>query len=54
MSFVFVLSCVVSGGGIDILLTRHSGTPALVYLSIVLIQKSVLPLLTSDPWAFGL
>ena len=32
------VSCVVSGGGSDILLTPDSGRPALVYLSRVLVQ----------------
>ena len=31
-----VLSCAVSGGGPDIVLTTHSGRPALLYLSSVL------------------
>ena len=43
MSFVCVLASVVSGGGTDILLTTHSGRPALVYLSSVLVQRLLLP-----------
>ena len=49
-----VLSFVVSGGGPDIVLTTHSGRPALVYLSSVLIQRLLLPLQASGPRAFGL
>ena len=48
VSFVCVLSCVVFGGGPDIVLTTHSERPALVYLS------SVLLLHASDPRAFRL
>ena len=54
VSFVCVLSCVVFGGGPDIVLTTHSGRPALVYLSSVLAQRLLLPLQASDPRAFGL
>ena len=54
VSFVYVLSCVVFGGGPDIVLTTHSGRPALVYLSSVLVKKLLLPLQASDPRAFGL
>ena len=36
--------CVVFGGGPDIVLTTHSGRPALVYLSSFLVQKLLLPL----------
>ena len=54
VSFVCVLSCVVFGGGPDIVLTTHSGRPALVYLSSVLVQRLLLPLQASDPRAFGL
>ena len=36
------LSCVVFGGGPDIVLTTHSGRPALVYLSSVLVQRLLL------------
>ena len=67
MSFVCVLSCVVFGGGPDIVLTTHSGRPALVYLSTVLVQRPalvylstvlvqrlLLPLQASDSRAFGL
>ena len=49
-----VLSCVVFGGGPDIVPTTHSGRPALVYLSSVLVQRLLLPLQASDPRAFGL
>ena len=49
-----LLSCVVSGGGPDIVLTTHSGRPALVYLSSVLVHRQLLPLQASDPRAFGL
>ena len=54
VSFVCVLSCVVFGGGTDIVLSTHSGRPALVYLSSVLVQRLLLPLQASDPRAFGL
>ena len=54
VSFVCVLSCVVFGGGPDIVLTTHSGRPALVYLSSVLVHRQLLPLEASDPRAFGL
>ena len=46
--------CILSGGGPDIVLTAHSRRPALVYLSSVLVHRKLLPLQTSDPWAFGL
>ena len=49
-----VLSCVVSGGDPDILLTTHSGRAALVFLSNVLVQNLLLPLQSSDPWTFGM
>ena len=39
MSFVGILSCVVSGGGPDILLPTDSDSPALVYLSGVLVHS---------------
>ena len=42
VSFVCVLSCDVSGGGPDIVLTTHSGRPALVYLSSVLVHRKLL------------
>ena len=48
-SFVYVLS---SGGGPGIVLTTHSGRPAHVYLSSVLVHSLLLPLKTFDPWAF--
>ena len=54
VSFVCVLSCVIFGGGPDIVLTTHSGRSALVYLSTVLVQRLLLPLEASDPRAFGL
>ena len=54
VSFACVLSCAVSGGGPDIVLTMHSGRPALVYLSSVLVHSQLLPLQASDPRAFGL
>ena len=54
VSFVCVLSCVVFGGGPDIVLTTHSVRPALVYLSSVLVQGLLVPLQASDPRAFGL
>ena len=54
VSFLCILSCVVFGGGPDIVLTTHSGRPALVYLSSVLVQRLLLPLQASDPRAFGL
>ena len=53
MFFVCVLSCAVYGGGPDIVLTTHSGRPALVYLSSVLVQ-TIATLKASDPRAFGL
>ena len=43
VSFVCVLSCAVSGGGPDIVLTTHSGRPTLVYLSSVLVHRQLLP-----------
>ena len=54
VSFVCVLSCVVFGGGPDIVLTTHPGRPALVYLSSVLVQRLLFPLQASDPRAFEL
>ena len=54
VSSVCVLSCVVSGGHPDIVLTTHSARPALVYLSSVLVQRLLLDLQASDPRAFGL
>ena len=42
----FVLSCAVSGGGLDIVLTTHSGRPALVYLSSVLVNSLLFSLQT--------
>ena len=46
--------CVVFDRGPAIVLTTHSGRPALVYLSSVLAQRLLLPLQASDPRAFGL
>ena len=54
VSFVWILSCVVSGGDPDIELTTHSGKAALVCLSSVLVQRVLLPLQASYPRAFGL
>ena len=53
MSFVCVLTCVVSGDGPDIVLTTHSAKPTLVYLSSVLVHSLLLPLQASDSWVFG-
>ena len=50
----YPLSCAVSGGGPDIVLTTHLGRPALVYLSSVPVHRQLLPLQTSEPRAFGL
>ena len=44
VSFVCVLSCVVSGGGPDILQTSDSGGPVLVYLYSVLVHILWLPM----------
>ena len=52
VSIVCVLSGVVSGGGPAVVLTTHSGRPALLYLSSVLVHRQ--PLQASDPRAFGL
>ena len=54
VSFVFVLTCVVFGGGSYIVLKTHSGSPVLLYLSSVLVQRLLLPLQASEPRAFGL
>ena len=48
-----VLSYVVSGGDPDIVLTTHSGRPALVYLSSVLVHSVLLSLQASESRAFG-
>ena len=48
VSFVYVLSSFVSGGGPDSVLIVHSGRLVLVYLSSVLL----LSLQASDPWLF--
>ena len=39
-----VLSCVVSGGNPDIVLTKHSEKPTLVYLVSVMVHRPLLPL----------
>ena len=44
----------VSGRGPGIVLATHSGRPALVYLSSILVQRLLLPLQVSDPGEFGL
>ena len=49
-----VLSCVVFGGGPDLVLTTHSGRPALVYLSSVLVHSLLLILQAYDQGEFGL
>ena len=49
MSFVCVLSCVVSGGGPGIVLTTHSERRAYVYMSSVLVQRLLLSLQASEP-----
>ena len=49
MYFVYVLSCVVSGGGAEILLTTDSGRSAFVLLSSVLVNSLWLPLQAFDP-----
>ena len=54
VSFDCVTSCVIFGGGPDIVLTTHSERPALEYLSSVLVQRLLLPLQALDPRAFGL
>ena len=54
VSFVSVLSCVVSGGGPEIVLTTHSWRPALELVSSVLVPRLLLSLQASDPRAFGL
>ena len=43
-----VLSSAVSGGDPDIVLTTHSGRPALMYLSNILVLSLLLPLQASD------
>ena len=52
LSFACVLSCVVSGGGSDIVLITHAA--ALVLLSSVLVHSLLFPLQAPDPRAFGL
>ena len=54
VGFFCVLSCVVSGGGSDIVLTTHSGSPALLYLSRVLVHSQLLLLQASDSRTFEL
>ena len=54
VSFVCILSCVVSGKDPDIVMTTHSGRPAFVYMYSILVQRLLLPLQASDPRAFGL
>ena len=54
VSFVCVLPRAVSCEGPDIVLATHSGRPALVYLSSVLVKRLLLPLQASDPRGFGL
>ena len=44
MCVLYVLSCVISDGGPDIVLTTHSGSPALVFLSSVLVHSLLLSL----------
>ena len=53
MSFC-VLPRIVSGVGPEIVLTTHSGRPALVYLSSVLVNSLLLLLKASNPRAFVL
>ena len=53
VSFVYILSCAVSGGP-GIVLTTHSGRPTLMYMSSVLVHRQLLPLQASGPRAFGL
>ena len=54
VSLVCVLSCVVSCGGPDIMLTTHLGRPAILFLSSVLVYSLFLLLKASEPWTFGL
>ena len=54
VSFVGVLSCAVSGGGPDSVLTTHLGRFALLYLSSVLVHRQLLPLQACDLRAFRL
>ena len=54
VSFMCVLSCVVSGGAPDIVLATHSGRPDLVFLPSVLVHSLLLPIQASVPWAFEL
>ena len=52
MSFVYVLACVVSGGGPEIVLTTHSGRLTIVFLFSVLVYSLLLLLKTSGPRAY--
>ena len=52
MCVLCVLSCVVSGGDLEIVLTTHCAD--LMYLSGVLVNVLLLSLQASDPQAFGL
>ena len=54
VSFFCVLSCVVSGSGPDISLTKHLGRSTIVFLSSVLIHSLSLPPQAFDPLAIGL
>ena len=54
VSLVCVLSCVISGDWPHIMLTTHSGWPALVYLSSVLAHSLLLSLQAPDLQTFGL
>ena len=54
VSFVCILSCVVSGDGPDIVLATHLERSALVYQSSVQVNGLLLLLEASDPRAFGL
>ena len=51
---VLFMSRVVSGGEPDIVLYIDPGSPALVYLSSVLVHSLLLPLQASHPQTFGL
>ena len=53
VSFVCVLSCIVSSGGSDILLTTGSERLAIVLLPSVLVHSLAI-LKASDPQKFGL
>ena len=49
-----VLSCIVSGGGPNIVMTTHSGRSTPMYLSNVLVNNLLFPLQASDPQTFEL